>query len=313
MKVGTTHAAIVGSKKDINGFLDSLGIRQTPEVIIKPNWVDPNTGTHTDAKILDLLFRSFTGKITVVESHTTWRNEKYLKGNDWPRQPIPPAEGSLENVGKHIDWIREQERWFLDHTGIGRTMVKNGVDYVNVTEEVMAGRTGVVSAKVKNKNLLNLVPKKLLELKGSVFISLGKVKTDGNNVVTLSTKNLFGMIPDPSRWPKYHGYKDKKLCNNIIDMNNIYRSLFNLYYINEGVYTALEGPWPMEINPVKNWGRIMGGKNCIEVDSLTAYMMGVENVDEIPLLNKASMHFGKFDLNLLKSVPDELIKPLQFW
>jgi len=318
--IGTTNAAIISRIDDMAGFIDSLGLAD--DVIIKPNWVDANTGTHTDATVLDLIFSCIKGKKTIIESYTTWRNRKYIKGSGWPKQPIKPDAGSLQKIGKDINWIRSEDRWFLANSGIGKILDKHGVQYINITEEVLAGATvspdiirKLVQKKfgrVKNEKLLDFVPKKLFRMKKCSLISLGKVKCDGNNVVTLSTKNLFGLIPDPSRWPKYHGYKDKNLFSNIIDINKIYRSLFDTVFVNEGVYTAMEGPWPMEINPVYGWGRIVGGRNSVEVDSITAYIMGVENVKEIPLYMNTE-ELGEFDESLLAKVDRPLIRPLKFW
>jgi len=75
----------------------------------------------------------------------------------------------------------------------------------------------------------------------------------------------------------------------------------------------MEGPWPMEINPVLDWGRIIGGKNSTDIDSITAYLMGVGNVEEIPLLKAVKDDFGAFDSKILESVPKRYIKVLNFW
>jgi len=318
--IGTTNAMVYNAPSDIIRFIKSLQLKQN--VIIKPNWVDANDGTHTDAKALDLIFSCFGGKKIIVESYTTWRNRLYLKGKDWPKQVINPEEGTIENISKHLDFLRTEDQWFLHHSGIYDVLRKHSVSYINISEEVLRGDT--VPAKVasgfldsgfkpiKNRELLTFIPKKLFDYRDYTFISLGKVKCDGNNVVTLSTKNLFGLIPAPSRWPKYHGYKDEYLYDNIIDINKIYRSIFDVTFINEGLFTAMEGPWPMELNPVYNWGRIIGGRNSIEVDSITAYMMGVENLHEIPLYKHAA-ELGKFEQKLINNISIELVKPLKFW
>ena len=140
MEIGSSHIKIINKEDNIREFLNQLNLLEKDHIIIKPNWVDPNIGTHTDAKILDLIISQLKCKVTLIESYTTWRNNKYLKGFGWPKQPIKPENGSLNNIRTNIDWIREQDKWFLNYTKISDVLKKYNVEYINVTEEILKNR-----------------------------------------------------------------------------------------------------------------------------------------------------------------------------
>jgi uncharacterized protein (DUF362 family) len=141
--------------------------------------------------------------------------------------------------------IRESEEDFLRETGIKDLIKDLGIEYVNVAEEVFEGRTveeEIVRELVEKTfppvlrdELYSFLPEKLYEAKEGTLISLAKLKL----FFTMCTKNMFGLIPEyvgyGSRFARYHGKANKELSQNIVDVNKIYRSIFNVVGIGEGV------------------------------------------------------------------------------
>jgi len=132
----------------------------------------------------------------------------------------------------------------LDARGYSDLFKEFNVEYVNIADEVWNGRNAdpadvkqIVESKygeVFTEKLYGIVPKKLYNLRGSTFISLAKLQY----YLSFTMKNLLGMIPDPYRaW--WHGTnKQPKIAKSIIDVNKIYRSLFNVYGICEAIYST---------------------------------------------------------------------------
>lgn len=315
MKIDGVVVEKVKNFADFKRFIDQTGIKPK-HLIIKPNWVEPIEGSYTEAKVLEFLFKAFDCPKTIIESYTFWRTQKWAKSQE---DYFSSKEGNLVTGKKHWDHFKNQDKWFLEYTGIGRLLKKHNIDYINITEEVWLGRTvkseiikKIVEEKyllVANKELYSFIPQKISDLRGSFLLSFSKAKTDTENIVTLSTKNLFGLIPDPIRWPKWHGVEEELLPQSIVDINKIYRALFDCYFLSEGIFTALEGPWPNEITPVKNWGMIVGGKNSVEVDAAMAHLTGLNLEEDKPAwFVKAKEVFGDYNKSILDRIPKNYIR-----
>jgi uncharacterized protein (DUF362 family) len=313
-KIGSTTIAKIKNQTDMNRFVKSLDLK-SDLVIIKPNWIQARGGTYTDAKVIDMFLRAVK-KITIfVESYTFWRTDKYaVGGGDY----FSSQEATLKTGKKHWNHFKKQDKWFLSATGIGEVLKKHRVKYLNITNEVWLGDTvdpeeikAIVEAKYEPvffKELYSYVPKKLFELRGSDFISFSKAKKEIEYSHTLSTKNFFGLIPDPIRYPKYHGKDEKLLSQTIGDINEIYRSLFNCKFVVEGIFTASRTKVSMEeVNCVKDWGVILGGNNSIEVDMIAAKLLKTEPpLTKIEILEASRKLFGDFDKKLIKQIPKGL-------
>jgi len=281
--------AKVASIEDMQEFLKRLKIRGR-DFVIKPNW--SNANTFTSAKTLELLFQCLSCDKTVIESYTAWRNK--LNTGREPREVITPS-----NAKRKWKWIREQDTWFLKHSRIQTVLKKHGLEYVNVTEEVWSGRAvarekvkEIVERRfepVKNEEMYSFIPEKIYNLKGRALISLN-LSRKTREVMSLSTKNLFGLIPDPARYGKWHGENDELLPQSIIDINKIYRSLFQPCF------------W---INEVKDRGLLIGSENSVLADAVTAKMMGVDP-KEIAYLQAASEVFGGYKETLATKALKEL-------
>jgi len=281
--------AKVANIADMKRFLKRLKMRGNG-FVIKPNW--SNANTFTSAKMLELLFNCLKGDTTVIESYTAWRNK--LNTGPEPQEVITPA-----NARRKWKWIREQDNWFLKYGGIKTVLRKHRIQYLNVTEEVWTGRTApnaeikkIVERKfgpVRNEEMYGFVPQRIYYLRGCTLLSLN-LSRKTREVMSLSTKNLFGFIPDPARYGKWHGKNDAWLPQSIVDVNKIYRSLFTPCY------------W---INEVKDRDLLIGSENSVLADAVTATLMGVDP-EEVAYLQAASKIFGGYKKTLVSKALKEL-------
>lgn len=274
------------SKKDFYHFLRELDVKSVI-FVVKPNW--SNAHTFTSAETLDKLFSTLQGRIKVIEGYSAWRNE-FNTGPE-PRDVITPS-----NAKAKWQWIKEQDKWFLKYSGIDEILAKHDVEYINVTEEIWSTRTldpNEVREFVDNKygilvsqEMYSFVPTKIYELRDSVLISLNNSRRTREKI-SLSTKNLFGLIPDPARYGKWHGKNDSHLSRSIVDINKIYRSLFSPCY------------W---INEIKESGIFVGSKNSMEADAVAAKLMGLDP-EKIDYLKLATNVFGGYNKEVLTRIP----------
>jgi uncharacterized protein (DUF362 family) len=141
------------------------------------------------------------------------------------------------------------------------------------------------------------VPERLYELREGTFLSLAKYRLNHEPiVVSLSLKNLFGMIPGPSR-SKFHGESDSKLAQTIVDINKVYRSIFEVKGMVDGVLTASIGKTAEEaIKPhtASNKRLLLGSVDCVALDATVATLEG-KDPNKIGYLSLASSTFGGWD------------------
>jgi uncharacterized protein (DUF362 family) len=313
MRIGDVFFAKVKSFEEFKDFIKSLDIK-ADTFVIKPNWVEPSKGQYTEVLPLQWLFDCLDGKKIIIESHTAWRNKLLLETGE--------VVVNADNVDQKRDFLRENDKWFLESTGLKQLLEKYDVEYVNITEEVWKGEVvdaeiirGIVEEKfpaVQHKELYSVIPKKIFGLKNVVLIDLAKIKTDGGVVMSLSTKNLFGLIPDPKRSPKYHDHEKKILPYAILDINKIYRALFKTIFINEGIFTAADGPSPEQGRLKENLNLIVAGHNSIDVDLTTAKLVGI-NPEELlnNLLQPVNEVFGS-NPEILANVPENFADKLNY-
>ena len=127
-------------------------------------------------------------------------------------------------------------------------------------------------------------------------------------------KNLFGMIPDPVRaW--YHGPKNQRFANAILDITKIYASLFNVYGICEALKTraikASEGEYGVSTfryNVANNLGIIAYGRHPVSLDAILCDILGFDFKDA-PYLQLAEKDFGSYDNTHIK----EAINKVNNW
>jgi len=226
-------AGYIHNREEFLDFMGSLQLRKP--FIVKPNWICGDYGCFTDPQVLEwtLRFLHEQGKVVLVESYSG-RNMMALPG-------LKPGLRFSEDEIKHV---RKSEEDFLKKTGIKNVLDELGIEYVNVAEEVLAERTvgkETVKELVEKKyppvfrdEVYAFLPTKLYSMRTGTFISLAKFKV----FFTMCTKNVFGLIPEHVGFgPRltYHGKADRSLSQSIADINKIYRSIFNVVGLVEGV------------------------------------------------------------------------------
>ncbi|MHA1985718.1 MAG: DUF362 domain-containing protein [Promethearchaeota archaeon] len=304
---------------------------ESETIIIKPNWVSPMPGHFTDAKSLRLLLEALDSKCVVTETYTHVFNEPsedglkftaegeevnwkwLLVGHGWKWLIKNPSWEWFKRDG-HWDRLRKVEKKFLDQKGFTDLFKEFNVRYLNVTDEIWSGRVAdpieiknAVEKKftpVQIDKLYNMIPKKLYDLQGSMFISLAKLK----HYASFTMKNIFGMIPDPLR-PWWHGTKDVLLPRSIIGINKIYHTLFNVYGICEGLKSRSvlhpEGKYEEQYlaskyNIVENSGLIAFGRDLVSLDAILGNLSGFDPKSFNGYINLAEKEFGNYDKELFK-------------
>jgi len=265
----------ITSKSNLREIIDSFNLKGGT-VLVKPNWVGAYPGGYTDAKILDLLLSSLEGKrVILLESYTFWRTDKKKDGDD---DYFSSKEATLESGKQHWEFFKGMDEWFLKYTGIGDVLKKYNAQYLNITNEIWRGNianpqeiASLVESKfppVAIKDMYAVIPQSLLELKGAPLISFAKAKIDSNYGASFSIKNLFGLIPDPTRYEKYHGGDPEKLLSrSIIDVHKIYQSLFDVKFVVESVFQYGKMDWTTgRSQKINGDGTLIAGDDGYKVD-----------------------------------------------
>lgn len=266
-------------------MIKNLDLR--PPVIIKPNW--GFSLVYTEADILDWTLAAIDGEALVVESY------------GWARCREAVEEKKYGPFSREA--LCKADKWFLRYSGIDKVLKKHDVEYLNITEEVWAGRIAeqdIIQTIVEDsysplqmKKMASFVPQRLYDLSDGTLLNLAKLKFMGDDIViSLALKNLFGMIPGPDRG-EFHGEMNRAMNPSIIDMNKIYRSLFKTKGVVEGVLTASRG---MSIEPqiFKNRGVLWTCDDTLELDAVVTSHVGIDP-REVGYLTLAAQSFGEWD------------------
>jgi uncharacterized protein (DUF362 family) len=283
-KYGNVNVETAATAEKFAALIGTLNL--TPPVLIKPNW--GTVECYTEADILDWTLAAIPGEKMVIESHGWARNEETLL----QKGPVGLTKANL----------RKGDRWFLEYSGINRVLEKHGVEYLNLTEEIWAGRAADPAAiqraveekylPVQSADQYARVPARLYEMRGGSLLSLTKYKIVFYPLgVSLSVKNLFGLIPGPSRG-KYHGKEHALLDQNIVDINKIYHSLFSVKGIIEAVHSAgyLERDGePTQVKP--GCGVAFGSEDTVVLDAFATCLAG-RDPESVGHLRLAGETFG---------------------
>ena len=280
----------VSFRDDIHreAFIEMIeGLDLKPPVVIKPNW--GFSVIFTEADILDWTLDAISDEALVVESY------------GWARCREAVEEKKYGPFNREA--LRKADKWFLRYSGIDKVLKKHDVEYLNITEEVWAGRIAEQETiqkivedsytPLQMKEMASFVPQRLYDLSDGTFLNLAKLKFMGDDIViSLTLKNLFGMIPGPDRG-KFHGEMNRAMNPSIIDMNKIYRSLFKTRGVVEGVHTASRG-MTLEPHIFKNCGVAWTCEDTLELDAVVTAHVGIDPND-VGYMKLAAQNFGDWD------------------
>jgi len=282
----------IHKKTDFQHTIRQLNI-DTEYVIIKPNWVCNQIGRYTDATLLEWLFEVLPQKKILIESYTPWRGLEYTSGeNDC-------LETDLEKGKNYWDFYKQQDQNFLKETQIDQVMKKNEVEYLNITNEVWDNKCvnpdlieREFIKKYKSifwKELFSYIPRELYDKKNkATFISFSKIKTENSLkkiFVSGVIKNLFGLIPHPSRYQPFHGMNHEMVHQSIVDIFCLYDSLFaKKVWISEGIHSIVRNNVCDNEYIEKDKALFFSGTDPIEVDSAICGYYNI-NANDIEYLN----------------------------
>ncbi len=308
----------IRDNRDMGTFLDNFNLG-SEGVIIKPNWTTGDYGFYTDVESLEPLLASIEGRKYIIESYMYGRTDNTIKIDS-------------DNGREHWEWLKEQDKKFLEASGMGELLAKYNAEYINITEEWWSGRSvpdhviqKIVEDKYKpvhHKELYGTVPEKLFKLRNLPLISYSKIKYNlpvVSNFSSLAMKNLFGLIPIPNR-EFYHGSDfDTGLSRSIVDIITVYKALFRVVGMCEGIYhvpvTREEGCntykmlWT-DYDVIENLGIILGSEDIVTLDAYVNKLIGIDpNVRSI--LKIGEEVFGNWDRNELSFITEEMIQPFK--
>ncbi|MGQ9679832.1 MAG: DUF362 domain-containing protein [Candidatus Bathyarchaeia archaeon] len=136
------------------------------------------------------------------------------------------------------------------------------------------------------------LPKTVLE--ADYFVNLPKMKTEGHVLITISMKNLFGVLQRKKK-SVLHKYLDDvlpflamKIRNDLIIVDGI---------------VAMEGNGPL-IGTPRKLDLIVAGTNPVAVDSICCRMMGFEPAEVKHIINAEKLGIGESNLKSIELVGD---------
>ena len=176
----------------------------------------------------------------------------------------------------------------MEASGLMKLLKKLDVDFLNLSEDRYEIHE-VAGKKLK-------LPRTVLE--ADYFVNLPKIKTEGHVSVTLSIKNLFGLLQRKKK-SSLHGKLNEILPYLVGTIKH------NLILV-DGL-TCMEGNGPL-IGTPKPLGIVVAGVNPVSVDSVCSNIMGFDP-SSIHHINRAyEMGLGNMDLNSIETLGDGLEK-----
>jgi uncharacterized protein (DUF362 family) len=142
-------------------------------------------------------------------------------------------------------------------------------------------------------------------LRADFVVSMPKLKTHHWAGVTLSLKNMFGIVPGRCYgWPK-NILHWAGISRSILDLNSTVRPDFSIV---DGI-TGMEGDGPLEGKP-KASGILVMGDDAVSVDGTCARAMGLLP-ERIGYLERASLFLGNLKEEKIQQIGESLARVAQ--
>ncbi len=241
----------------VRSALDLIGglrgkIKKGGHVVIKPNLFAPypppvSVDRRIIASVVSLVREAGAGRVTVIEGVSMGtlmkRVNPALSGVCMRRgfstievMRMLGVKKAVEEAGGEVLGVEDAEKSFVDIKG---GMALHRVQY----------------------------PKVVLD--ADYFINMPALKTHTMTMVTLSLKNLQGLLDEKSR---YYSHRDD-LDQHMVDINKI--RVPDLTVL-DGLI-GMEGMGAGEAGSPVEMGIIMAGHDCVAVDAVASMCMGIEN------------------------------------
>ncbi len=146
-------------------------------------------------------------------------------------------------------------------TGMKEMCDRNEVKFLNLRKE-----KDRVKLQIPDSEAIKTikVPRIVVD---SAVINAAKMKTHNVTGVSLGMKNMFGLLPEKTKF-RYHLKNINKV---ILDINTVLKPKFTII---DGFY-ALEGAGPISGTPVK-MDLLVAGRDVVAVDATTCRVMGID-------------------------------------
>ncbi len=173
----------------------------------------------------------------------------------------------------------------MSESGLSGKLEEMGIEFLNLSED------GAEAHEVAGIEIR--LPKTVLD--ADYFINLPKIKTCGHTLVTLSIKNLFGIL-QRARKNKLHRHLNEILpyLAKVIRQDLI---------VVDGI-TAMEGNGPVIGSP-RDLGVIVAGVNPLTIDAICCGMMGLNWCDVDHLVRAYEMGLGEIDLDSVEVLGED--------
>ncbi len=223
--------------------LKELGLGRTwvagKSVLLKPNLVEP------------------TREAPQVNTHPAVVLAAAEVFRKWDAREVLVAEG--QGHCRDTDWV-------LDQSGLGPALQDSKLDFVDLNHEDVV----IVPNSMRFTKLRQLALPEALR-RADVIVSMPKLKTHHWAGVTLSMKNLFGVMPGVYYgWPK-NVLHHAGIAESILDINAAVRPHLAII---DGI-VGMEGDGPIMGTP-KAAGLLIMGTNAPAVDATGARLMGID-------------------------------------
>jgi uncharacterized protein (DUF362 family) len=190
---------------------------------------------------------------------------------------------------------RRDNEYLLTATGIGDVLRDTGTPFVDLNNDAVR-RVPVRSSYTGMKALY--LPETVMS--ADLFVSLPKMKTHHWAGVTLSMKNLFGIVPGSIYgWPKnllhWAGIRES-----ILDINAaLPMRRFNIV---DGI-VGMEGNGPIQGEPVPS-GVLVFGEDPVAVDATSARLMDIDP-QKVSYLEEAGRFLGNLETERIVAIGED--------
>jgi uncharacterized protein (DUF362 family) len=188
----------------------------------------------------------------------------------------------------------------LSESGYGPILRESGIRFMDLNRDQLIQ----VDLRANYSGLKRLwLPKTVVE--ADFLVSMPKVKTHHWSGVTLSMKNMFGVVPGSRYgWPK-----------NILHWNGIQQSILDVcatvpvHFVIADAIVAMEGNGPLNGTP-RLLGRIVLADDPVAADATCARLMGLEP-DGVVHIREASKFLGNSSSTLVDFVGEAVRSPAE--
>jgi len=276
----------------------------TEYAIIKPNWITDRKGEYTEPELLEWLLEALPDqKKIIVESYTPWRGYIYISKSEDDELKVDLVGGKA-----YWDFYKEMDLDYLARTGIGDILNRYNAVYINITDHFWSGNCiekSVIQHEIEQQGytfhhpeIAGFMPVKLYELKErATLINLSKIKRQkyypevgfGGAI-----KNLFGLLPHPSR-SIFHPNNDfTNLGPALADIFFMYALIFKeALWIAEGIKTIGKELYTPVRSVEEGKGVLFAGRDPFKVDQDVCGILGVN-----PLLSKYYLYIKQIENEL---------------